>query len=80
MEVGEHIVTLDVLAAKLDVAVSVVLVVLQVCQAELEDPALEALGRDLRTGGTSDQGLARLADREDARRLDVVPLFPEERV
>ena len=48
-EVGEHVSALDVLRPELDLAVGLVLVtVLQVGEAHLEDTTLEAVGRNLR--------------------------------
>lgn len=58
MEVGQAVLALDLVDAELDLAESVVLVLLEVGQRDLNDAALQSIVGVLETGGTVDQGLA----------------------
>mmetsp|Transcript_8517 Transcript_8517/g.18707 ORF Transcript_8517/g.18707 Transcript_8517/m.18707 type:complete len:286 (+) Transcript_8517:23-880(+) len=80
VEVGEAVPALDLLDAQLDLLVGLVLIVVQVREVHLQDAALELLRRNLRALGAGHQGLAAVADAEDGRRLDVVPLLLQEGV
>mmetsp|Transcript_124303 Transcript_124303/g.333762 ORF Transcript_124303/g.333762 Transcript_124303/m.333762 type:complete len:297 (-) Transcript_124303:39-929(-) len=80
VEVRETVAALHLLDAELHLLVGLVLVVVQVRQVQLQHPPLQLLGGDLGALRARDQGLAAVADGEDAGRLDVVPLLLQERV
>ena len=58
VEVGQTVLALDLIHAELDLAEGVVLIVLQVCERDLEDPALQGVVGILQTTGTVDESLA----------------------
>lgn len=58
MEVGQAVLALDLINTELDLAEGVVLILLEVCQADLEDTALEGIVGVLQTSGPVDQSLA----------------------
>lgn len=58
VEVGQAVLALDLVDSELDLAESVVLVLLQVRQGNLNDPALQRVVGVLQTSGPVDQGLA----------------------
>jgi hypothetical protein len=58
VEVGQAVLALDLIHTKLDLAESVVLVVLEISEGNLEDTALEGVVGVLETAGTVDQSLA----------------------
>ncbi len=63
MEVGQAVLALDFVDPELDLAESVVLVLLEIGQRDLEDPSLQGVVRVLETGGPVDKGLADTAIR-----------------
>lgn len=56
VEVGEAVLALDFVDAELDLAESVVFVVLEIGERDLEDTALEGVVGVLQTGGSVDEG------------------------
>jgi hypothetical protein len=62
VEVGQTVLALDLINAELDLAESVILVVLQVGQGDLEDPALQRVVGVLETAGAVDKSLADTRD------------------
>ena len=66
VEVGQAVLALDLIDAELDLAESVVLVLLEVGEGNLEYPALEGVVGVLQTSGPVDQGLA------DTRKSSIV--------
>ncbi|KAJ8514984.1 hypothetical protein ON010_g18616 [Phytophthora cinnamomi] len=80
VEASHNLVALDLLGAEADLAESLVLVLVQVSEADLEHTAAEALRRDLGAGSAVHQGLAAGALREDGGRLHIVPVLAGERV
>ena len=66
VEVGQAVLALDLVDAELDLAESVVLILLEVRKGNLEYPALQRIVCVLETRGTVDEGLA------DAAKLDSV--------
>lgn len=58
VEVGQTILALDLIHAELDLAESVVLVVLEVGKRDFEDTALQGVVGVLQTAGAVDEGLA----------------------
>jgi hypothetical protein len=64
VEVGQAVLALDLVDAKLDLAERVVLILLEIGERDLEYPALQVVVRVLETGGAVDEGLADTAGRE----------------
>lgn len=62
VEVGQAVLALDLVDAELNLAESVVLVLLEIRQRDLQDTALEGIVGVLQTGGSVDQGLADTAE------------------
>ena len=60
---------------ELDLPESVLVVLVQVSQGDLEDTALEAIGGELGALGAVHQGLAGLAVGEEGGGLDIVPVL-----
>jgi hypothetical protein len=58
VEVGKAVLALDLIHTELDLAESVVLIVLQIREGDLEDTTLEGVVGVLETAGTVDQSLA----------------------
>lgn len=58
MEVGQTVLSLDLIHAKLDLAESMIFVVLKISERHFEDPALQRIVGVLQTGRTVDEGLA----------------------
>ena len=58
MEVGQAVLALDLVYSQLDLSESVVFVVLEVGQGDLENSALEGIVGVLETGGSVYEGLA----------------------
>lgn len=58
VEVGQAVLALDLVDAELDLAESVVLVLLEIGERDLEYPALQRIVRVLETGGAVDEGLS----------------------
>mmetsp|Transcript_48883 Transcript_48883/g.138133 ORF Transcript_48883/g.138133 Transcript_48883/m.138133 type:complete len:285 (-) Transcript_48883:51-905(-) len=80
VEVREAVPPLHLVDAQLDLLVGLVLVVVEVGQVHFQDAALQRLRGDLGARRLGDEGLPAVADREHARRLDVVPLLLQEGV
>lgn len=70
VEVGEAVLALDFVDAELDLAESVVFVVLEIGERDLEDTALQGVVGVLQTGGSVDEGLS-----NTFRRLVLCVLF-----
>ena len=66
VEVGQAVLALDLVDAELDLAESVVLVLLEIGERDLEYPALESVVCVLETSGTVDEGLADTAKKKRA--------------
>lgn len=58
VEVGQAVLALDLVDSELDLAESVVLILLEIGQGNLEYPALEGVVCVLQTGGAVDESLA----------------------
>jgi hypothetical protein len=80
VEVGEAVVSLDVLDAKLNLTVSKVFIVLKVSEGYFHDASLEFIRCDFGTGSFGDDGLSKILIGEHGRRLKFVPFFSKERV
>lgn len=80
VEVGQQVLTLDLIDSQLDLSVRVVLRALQVSEADLDDAALQAVGGVLKTGGTVDEGLTNVSVLESGGGLDVKPVLSGEGV
>lgn len=80
MEVGEAVISLDILDTELDLAVGKVLVILEVGEGYFDDAAFEFLGSDFGTGGFGDDGFSKILIGEHCRCLEFVPFFSEEGV
>jgi len=74
VEVQDAVFALNVLAHQLELAESGAVVV-QVGLVAIVDATFEAIGGDLVTDGSGDEGLADLSHLEDGWRLDVVPVL-----
>ncbi len=62
VEVGQAVFALYFVDTELDFAESVVLILLQICQRNLEDSALQCVVGILETGGSVDKSLSNTAD------------------
>jgi len=80
VEVGQAILVLDLVDTKLNLAESVVLILLKIGERDLQDTTLECIVGVLQTGRTVDQGLSDISDDEGGRSFDAVPVLPGERV
>jgi hypothetical protein len=58
VKVGQAVLALDLVDPELDLAESMVLILLEIGERNLEDPALQSIVGVLETGGAVDQGLA----------------------
>ena len=58
VEVGQAVLSLDLIDTELDLSECVVLILLQICQRNLEDSALQCIICVLETCGSVDEGLA----------------------
>jgi hypothetical protein len=65
VEVGQAVLALDLVDAELDLAESVVLILLEIGERDLEYPALQSVVGVLETGGTVDEGLSDTAKSEE---------------
>lgn len=72
VEVGQTVLSLDLVHTELNLAESVVLVVLEIGKGDLEDSALQGVVGVLKTAGTVDEGLSNIANLESGRSLHVV--------
>jgi len=75
VEVGEEVTTLNIFATKLDLAETLVLILVQVTKTKFENTTLESFRSNAKTSSTSDQGLSSLTDIKDIGSLDVVPFL-----
>jgi len=80
VEVGEAVAALDVLNHEGDLAVALILIVVEIGEVHLDDAVLESVRGDLGALGTGHKGLAALALTEIGRSLDVVPFLLQEGV
>lgn len=80
IKVGQARAALNLLALESDLAIGLILRLLEIGEAHFVDAALERFRRDLGSLGTRDKGLADLADGEDGGGLDIVPLLAHEGV
>jgi len=78
VEVEKAVVPLDILDAKLDLAVRHGLVIIKVAQRQFDDSPAKSLARDLGTLGLSDDGLAAFLLGEDGGGDQLVPLLLRE--
>ena len=74
VEVGVAVFALDILADKLELPESV-LVVVQISEGTLVHSSLQGISSDLHTGGSGHQGLADISHTEHAWCFDIVPFF-----
>lgn len=65
VEVGQAVLALDLVDAELDLAESVVLILLEIGERDLEYPALQSVVGVLETGGAVDEGLSDTAESEE---------------
>jgi len=80
VEVGQTVLSLDLVDAEADLAERVVLILLEIGQGDLDDASLEGIVGVLQTGGAVDEGLADISDVERVRSLDRVPVLAGEGV
>jgi len=80
VEVGKAVLALDLIHTELDLAESVVLIVLQVSEGDLEDTALEGVVGVLQTASAVDQSLADIAGLEGRGGLHGVLILAREGV
>jgi len=81
VEVGQTVLTLDLLNAKLELAEGVLLGVwLQIAKRGLEHTAQETIASLTLADSLGDNGLAEVTDWESVRGTDIVPLLLHERV
>lgn len=80
VEVGEERLALDVLDLELDVAVSLIFIILQVGEVDLNHTALETIGSVAGTLAASHRGTANVTLAEDVGGLDQIPVLLGERV
>jgi hypothetical protein len=80
VEVADAVVALDIVAAQLDLAEGLVLVVVKISKGRFEDAALQLVGGDFLALCLGDQSLASLTHFEVSRDTDGVPLLLEEDV
>jgi hypothetical protein len=62
VEIGQAVLALDLVDTELDLSESMVLILLQICQRNLEDSALQCVVGILETGGSVDKSLSDTAD------------------
>jgi len=80
VEVKKAVKSLNVLDAKLYLAVAHGLVVVQVSEGDLDDTSLKSIGSNFCSLGLCDDGLSALLLGEDGWSNELVPFFLEERV
>lgn len=80
MEVEEAVESLDILDAKLDLAVGGGLVLVEVAEGKLDDSALETIRGDLLSLRSGNDGLSAFLLAEDGGCDELVPLLLEEGV
>jgi hypothetical protein len=78
VEVGEAVLALDFVDTELDLAESVVFVVLKISERDLKDTALQGVVGILQTGGSVDKGFSNISDLECGRSLDGIFIFARE--
>lgn len=64
MEVGQTVLALNLIDTELDLAESVVLILLEISEGDLDDAALQGVVGVLETGGPVDKSLADISDLE----------------
>lgn len=80
MEVGQQVLTLNLIHSQLDLSVCVILRALQVGQVDLDDTTLQSISSVLQTGGLVDQSLTNGSVFKGGWGLDVEPFLSGERV
>jgi len=80
VEVGQTVLALNLVDAELDLAESVVLILLEIGQRNLENSALQRIVCVLDTGGSVDESLSDISDLEGRGSLDLVPVLADEGV
>jgi len=80
VEVCQTVFPLDILDAKLNLLEGLILIVVQICQVYLADPALLLLRGNLGALRLGDEGLTAAAHGEATGCLDVIPLLLQEGV
>jgi len=78
VEVGQAVLALDLIDSELNLAESVVLILLEISERDLDDSALQSVVGILETGGTVDKGLSDISDSEGGWCLDGVPILAGE--
>lgn len=78
VEVGEAVLALDFVDAELDLAESMVFIVLEIGERDLEDTALQGVVGVLQTGGSVDEGFSNISSLESGRSLDGVFILARE--
>merc|ERR1712146_100277 len=79
-EATQHLLVLHVLNTEADLAVGVILVLVEVSEGDLENTALELVGRDLCALAASAKSLAADGVGEKAGSLHVIPVLVGERI
>mmetsp|Transcript_3496 Transcript_3496/g.8356 ORF Transcript_3496/g.8356 Transcript_3496/m.8356 type:complete len:255 (-) Transcript_3496:72-836(-) len=80
VEVGQAVLALHILDAELDLAETLILIVVKISEVALEDTALQVVRGDTGTRRASDEGLAHSADGEGRGSLNVIPVLLGERI
>jgi len=78
VEVGQAVLALDLIDSELNLAESVVLILLEISEGDLDDSALQSIVGVLETGGTVDKGLSDISDSKGGWCLDGVPILAGE--
>merc|ERR1719159_580875 len=78
MEVCEAVPTLNIIDAKTNLLVTLILIIVQVSKVHLKDSALQAFRSNLGTLRLADQGFAAATDTEHAWCLDIIPFLSQE--
>lgn len=76
VEVGQAVLALDLVDPELDLAESVVLILLEISEGDLEDTALEGVVGVLQTGGSVDKGLADTVRKKNSQNSNFDKLLP----
>mmetsp|Transcript_4555 Transcript_4555/g.6925 ORF Transcript_4555/g.6925 Transcript_4555/m.6925 type:complete len:208 (+) Transcript_4555:159-782(+) len=75
VEVGETVVSLNVLDTELDLTVTNIIVVLEIGEGDLDNTSLKSVRGNLLTGGFGDDSLSEVLGLEHGRGLESVPFF-----
>jgi len=78
VKVRQAVLSLDLIDTELDLAESVVLILLEICQRYLENSTLQCVVGVLETCGSVDEGLSNISDGKGGGCLDLVPIFTGE--